>query len=339
MMRTSLALAALLGREVVLENIRAGRPNPGLAAQHVTCVRAAAAICGARAEGDQVGSGMVRFCPGALNPGQYCFDVADVCPSAGSVTLVLQTVLPPLLYAGGRSRVTVRGGTNVPWSPPYEYLAHVFAPALARMGAALELRRTRAGWYPAGGGEVQATVHPLGNSLGPVELAERGRLVTLEAVSTVSAQLPDHIARRQLTGALQALPTDLSRLAKPTVERPEGGPGTCLLLAAAFEKGYGGASALGERGKPAEKVGRETAEKFKAFWDSGATVDVHLADQLLLYAALARGRSVYLAERATQHLRTNAWVIQQFLDVDITLDGDVPCRVVVEGAGIVPSCG
>lgn len=337
MVRTSLSLATLLGRELRLSNIRAGRPNPGLAAQHVTCVRAAAAICGGRVEGDHVGSTALRFCPGVLRPGEYRFDVADVRPSAGSATLVLQTVLPPLLYAGGASELTVRGGTNVPWSPPFEYLAHVFAPALARMGAALQLRRTRSGWYPAGGGELQAIVHPLDAALRALDLAERGEVVSLHAISTVSADLADHIAQRQLTAGLQHLPTALSPRVKRSVERPEGGPGTCFLLAAAFAGGNAGASTLGERRKPAEQVGRETADEFRAFWDSDATVDVHLADQLLLYAALARGRSVYIAEKATEHLRTNAWVIQQFLDVDITLEGEAPCRVVVEGAGVVPS--
>jgi RNA 3'-terminal phosphate cyclase (ATP) len=334
MVRTSLSLAALLGCEVTVDNIRAGRPSPGLAAQHVTCVRAAAAICAARVEGDHVGSTTVHFRPGALAPGEYCFDVADVRPSAGSATLVLQTVLPPLLCAGGRSQVVVRGGTNVPWSPPFEYLAHVFAPALARMGANLELRRTRGGWYPAGGGELQATIGPAQGPLKPLALLERGRLVSLRAISTVSAGLADHIAGRQTTAGLQRLPSSVSRLAKRNVERPEGGPGTCFLLAAAFEGGNGGASALGERGKPAEQVGRETAEEFAAFWDSDAAVDGHLADQLLLYAALARGRSAYVAQQATEHLRTNAWVIRQFLDAEIALEGDAPCRVTVDGAGV-----
>jgi RNA 3'-terminal phosphate cyclase (ATP) len=336
MVRTSLSLAALLGCEVTITNIRAGRAKPGLAAQHVTCVRAAAAICGAQVEGDRIGSTVVRFRPGTLRPGEYRFDVADVRPSAGSATLVLQTVLPPLLHASGASQVTVCGGTNVPWSPPFEYLAQVFAPALARMGAGLEMRRLRAGWYPAGGGELRATITPPGGPLKPLDLAERGKFLSLQAISTVSASLADHIAGRQTTAGLQPLPAPLSHPARRSVERPEGGRGTCFLLAAAFERGNGGASALGERGKPAEQVGRETAHEFGAFWDSEATVDPHLADQLLLYAALASGQSVYVAQEATEHLRTNGWVVQQFLDVDIALEGDAPCRVTVKGAGVAP---
>lgn len=332
-LRTSLSLAALLGCELTIEKIRAGRSKPGLAAQHVTCVRAAAAVCGAQVEGDRIGSSELVFRPGALRAGQYVFDVSDVKPSAGSTSLVLQTVLPPLVFAGGPSEVTVRGGTNVPWSPPHEYLELVFLPAVARTGVRARMTRTRGGWYPAGGGQVRMEVEPTAGALCPLKLTEPGDLHSLTAVSTVSAGLPTHIAGRQLDSALKLLPHHVSRQARRRQERPEGGPGTCLLLAAEFTAGHAGASALGERGKPAEKVGQEAAEAFLQFLQSDAAVDLHLGDQLLLYAALADGPSVILAQERTLHLETNAHVIGQFLDVRIELKGDRPVMVRVEGAG------
>ncbi|NSW57747.1 MAG: RNA 3'-terminal phosphate cyclase [Armatimonadetes bacterium] len=333
-LRTSLSLAALLGCELQITDIRAGRPKPGLAAQHVTCVRAAAAICGAEVRGDAVNSGQVVFRPGTIQAGDYLFDVSDVRASAGSVSLVLQTVLPPLLFADGPSQVTLRGGTNVPWSPTFEYLSHVFLPAIRRLGAECTLKRARGGWYPAGGGEIVAGISPLQGHLQPVQLTDRGDLRALDAVTTVSDGLPEHIAKRQLASALQELPTQLSRRARRTTHRPEGGPGTAVLLAGTWESGHAGAGALGERGKPAERVGAEAGEEFRAFIESGAAVDRHLADQLLLYAALAEGTSRYTAQARTLHLDTNAWVIHQFLGDRVSIEGDGPATVSVEGIGL-----
>ncbi len=333
-LRTSLSLAALLRRPVEITNIRAGRPKPGLAAQHVTCVRAAAAVCGATVSGDEIGSRQLSFEPGKPASGSYRFDVADVRPSAGSTGLVLQTVLPPLLFTGGDSRVTIRGGTNVPWSPCYEYLADVFLPAIQRAGAQVTLQRTRGGWYPAGGGEIIATVQPPPQPLQPFDLADPGKLASLRVTSTVSDRLPEHIVKRQTTAALRDLPHEVSRLAKRVVSRPTGGPGTCLAIAATYGSGHAGATALGERGKPAEKVGAEAAGNFTAFLESGAAVDAHLGDQLLLYAALADGTSVILSEAATEHLRTNAAIIQRFLDVEIGLEGNAPVRITVRGPSL-----
>lgn len=333
-LRTSLSLAALLGRELQITGIRARRPKPGLAAQHVTCVRAAAAICSAEVCGDEVNSGRVAFRPGKTQAGDYLFDVSDVRSSAGSVSLVLQTVLPPLLFAGAPSRVVLRGGTNVPWSPPFEYLAHVFLPAIRRMGAECTLERTRGGWYPAGGGEIVAWICPVRSRLQPLTLVDRGDLRALEAVTTVSDRLPEHIAQRQLQSALRELPTQVSRLARRTTLRPEGGPGTAVLLAGTWESGHAGVGALGQRSKPAEQVGAEAGEEFRAFLDSGAAVDTHLADQLLLYAALAEDTSRYTAQHRTLHLDTNAWVVQQFLGDRVGVAGDGPAEVSVEGIGL-----
>jgi len=333
-LRTSLALSALLGVELEITRIRAGRSKPGLAAQHLTCVRAIAEVCGAEVSGDDVGSQVVRFRPGAIRAGRYTFDVADIKPSAGSVGLVLQTVLPALLYAGALSEVTLRGGTNVPWSPPFEFLRDAFLPAVSRAGVRARIERTRGGWYPAGGGELLVRIEPLAGPLRPLWMAKPGPLRKLTVTSTVSADLPEHILKRQSTAALLCLPQQVARQAKRIAEQPPGGPGTCLCLAAEFERGNAGAAALGERRKPAEAVGKEAGEAFRAFLDSEAAVDRHLADQLLLYASLAEGESEISGECSTEHLRTNAWVIHQFLGERIRLEGESPVVIHVEGAAL-----
>jgi len=335
-LRTSLSLAMLLGRELTIDRIRAGRPKPGLAAQHVTSVLAAARVCGARVEGADIGSQSLRFTPGRPAADRYCFDVADVRPSAGSTGLVFQTVLPALLFSGGASQLTIRGGTNVPWSPCYEYLREVFLPTIARAGVDCSLRRTRGGWYPSGGGQIVSRIQPLDGSLRPLNLPAPGALSRLLVTSVVSSTLPDPIAHRQAGAALKLLPHEVSRVARRVVERPEGGPGTCLAIAASFRTGNAGATALGERGKPAEKVGAEAADRFIGFLSTKAAVDLHLADQILLYAALAAGKSVILAEATTEHLRTNIWVIRQFLDVEMTVEGDGPVLIRVQGVGFAP---
>lgn len=333
-LRTSLSLSVLLGAELEIHSIRAGRSKPGLAAQHVTCVRAAAAICRAEVRGAEVGSQTVRFAPAALRGGQYVFDVSAVKPSAGSVGLVLQTVLPALLYAAEPSHLVLRGGTNVPWSPCFEYLRDVFLPTVERAGVRATIERLRGGWYPAGGGELSVAITPLRAPLRPFLMPKPGPLRRLSVTSTVSAGLPEHILKRQTNAALQCLPSELSRRAKRVEERPEGGPGTCLCLAAEHERGHAGASALGERGKPAETVGKEAGAALADYLASGAAVDRHLADQLLLYAALAEGESVISGECCTEHLTTNAWVIHQFLGERVTMQGESPVVIHVEGAGI-----
>ncbi|HVO15794.1 MAG TPA: RNA 3'-terminal phosphate cyclase [Alphaproteobacteria bacterium] len=313
-LRTALSLAAIAGRSVRFVNIRAGRPKPGLAAQHLTAVRAAAALCAARVTGDALGSVELDFAPQApARPGSYVFDVAEARKggSAGSVTLVLQTVLPPLALAEGRSTVVLRGGTHVDGGPSVDYAQEVWLPVLGAMGMDARLDLVRPGWFPIGQGEVVAEIAGGAAPLRPLQFRDRGAAKTLWGRATTS-NLPDHVAQRMAGHAAGLLEAQAREASIATLRTAAVATGAALFLGADYVQGRGGATALGARGKPAEKVAEEAVAQLLAYDRSGAAVDSHLADQLIVPAALASGPSAFTTQRVTRHLTTNAWVVRQF---------------------------
>jgi len=318
-LRTALALAVALGRAVALTRIRAARPKPGLQPQHLAVVRALAAISDAEVDGDRRDSTELRFTPRALRSGEWRFDVGP--SSAGAVTLILQAVLLPLILAAGASRLTLVGGTHVPWSPPFQYLTEVFLPALARTGVAASATLSRWGWYPAGGGEVAATLVPGRPARGFVAPGTEAAITGLSAVS----RLPRAIAERQRTRALERLEAEgLGAAIALEEDRAALGPGTILFLSV---RGRAGFSALGRRGLPAERVADDAVDQLLGWRRSGAALDEHLADQLVPYLALAPGASSYTCPRITGHLRTVAELVGRFLPVEITLEDSRPAEV------------
>jgi RNA 3'-phosphate cyclase len=321
-LRTALALAAALERPVCLEGIRARRPKTGLRPQHLTAVRALAAISDAVVEGDELGSTAVSFAPRGLRGGDYHFDVGAEQGSAGSVSLLFQSLLLPLILAGAASRLTLIGGTHVPWSPSVHYLTRVFLPALRSGGieASLELRRW--GWYPAGGGEIEARIAPAlaVESFAP-ELSPATRISGLSAVS----RLPRSIAERQRDRVMERLfAAGLGADIEVEEDVKALSPGTLLFLAV---NGQAGFAALGRRGLPAERVADDAADQLLAWMASGAVIDDHLADQLVPFLALISGHSVYSCPTISPHLRTVAWVVERFLPVHIGLHEGSPSRV------------
>lgn len=316
-LRTALALSVLLQQPVTIENIRAGRKNPGLAAQHLTAVHAAAALCDASLSGDHLESTRLTFQPRhAPSPGEYHFDVAQARSggSAGAATLVLQTVLLPLAFASGESRVTVKGGTHVPWSPPFHYLDQVYRPALARMGIHCRLTLRAWGWYPAGGGEIEAVI--AGGApwpLPPLDLPEsRGPLREVVGLA-VASSLPAHIAQRIAARAFNLLrQAGLPARIEPVRTRSVS-PGAGIFLTADYGAVQAGFSALGRRGKPSEQVAAEAVEALLAFHRRQALVDMHLADQLILPLALTDRPARLPVDTITHHTLTNIWVVEQFL--------------------------
>ncbi len=319
-LRSALALSALTGRPVRVENIRARRPNPGLQAQHLSAVKAAAMLCRAQVQGATLGSTTLTFVPQAPpSPGTYTVDVgaARAGGSAGSVTLILQAILLPLAYAPGTSRVMLRGGTHVPWSPPFHYVRDVLLPCLGRMGLQAEVHLERWGWYPMGGGEIQLYVYgPLEGDgwyrLKPMTLDQRGPLRRLWGWAAVS-NLPLEIAKRMAGRANRllreaGLPDEVEAI---QAESP--GPGAGIFLIAEYASIRAGASAYGKKGVPAERVAEEAVSEFLAFHRSGAAVDPHLADQLILPLALSSGASRFITSCITGHLLTSIWVACHFV--------------------------
>jgi len=336
-LRTALALSALTGQPAQIDNIRARRRNPGLAPQHLAGVRALAALCGAEVKGDSAGSSRVDFAPGGpVQAGEYIFDVAALAGqgSAGAVTLLLQALLWPLLYANSESRLTLRGGTHVEWSPPVDYVRDVLLPTLAPTGVNVTCNLAAWGFYPVGGGELQVTITPLAGPLRPLQLEDRGALEGISGAA-VAAELPAHIAQR-IGNRAQNVLRQAQLPAAITPERVRGkSAGAEIFLVARYAHSLAGFSALGRQGKPSDAVADEACEALLTHHIQGAPVDPHLADQLLVPLALADGRSVFRTSQITQHLLTNAQVIRAFIDAAITIDGTEgePGTVTVTGIG------
>ncbi len=329
-LRSSLSIAAITGQPIQINRIRAGRQKPGLAAQHLTAVRAAAAICHAQVQGDALGSMTLEFIPSSsVQAGTYTFDVSEARQggSAGAITLVLQTILLPLVLASGNSQVTLRGGTHVSHSPSMTYIEQVYLPMLHRMGVGVEAKLNAWGWYPQGGGEVELLMNGV-SKLGGINLVERGDLQQVRGLAVVT-ELPSHIPQRMASRAENLL---REAQLKPNIQplRAKGiAPGAGLFLTAEYENSESGFGALGRLGLPADKVAQMACEELLKFHQTGAPVDEHLADQLLLPAALASQNSKYWVAEITQHLTTNAWVIEQFGLARVTVD-EVDKMVAVE---------
>lgn len=304
-LRSALSLAVALGRAVRVTNVRAGRGKPGLLRQHLTALRAAAAISNGTVEGGELGSTEVVLRPGPVRAGWYEFGVG----SAGSTLLVLQTVLPPLFLADGPSTIELEGGTHNPMAPPFEFLRDSFAPQLARTGVNLALELVRPGFHPAGGGLVRAVVTPVTVSR-PLELLERGAARSHRAEIGL-AHLPREIADREWHALRRALAdTDLQRVDHDLTSSV--GPGNHVSLHLEFEHGSEVLTAFGERRVSAERVGQRVAREARRYLEASAPVGEHLADQLMLpLALLAGGRYRTLAP--SLHARTNADVVNLFL--------------------------
>ena len=317
-LRTALALSAILRQPFTIHHVRSKRKNPGLQAQHLEAVKAIAQITEAQTEGVQFGSQKITFIPQKILAGEYHFEVR----TAGSVTLLLQAVLLPLCFSKGISTVTLIGGTHVPWSPTFHYLSEVLLATLQRMGVSAEATIEKWGFYPKGGGRIQLTINPL-RVLRPISLVNRGSLKRIRGISAIS-NLPRHVADRQKEQALKRIQRELKTDGEITVlyDVPSNGPGSFLFMLVEYENVLAGFSSLGVRGKPAEKVADEAVDSLKDYIESDGCIDPHLADQVVPFMALAKGNSSFTTKRITEHLLTNLWVIQHFLGVAISREGE-----------------
>jgi RNA 3'-terminal phosphate cyclase (ATP) len=333
-LRTALSLSAVTARPFHLSNIRTGRRHPGLLPQHLAAVRATAAISGATVCGDRLGSTELSFSPAhPARSGSYVFDVAETAGqgSAGSVSLVLQTLVVPLGLAEGASTVVLRGGTHVQWSPSFDDLVNGYFPALRRIGFRIDARLERWGFYPVGNGEISCEIgiDRGAAELNPIQMVDRGPLRQI-AGNAVAANLPAHIPQRMADRARASL-ADLGVPINILPQRVTAvGPGAGIFLVARYENMAASFSGYGRLGKPSEAVADEAAAALLEHHASDAAVELHLADQLLLPLSLAAGRSVFTTPRPSGHLTTNAWNIGKFAIADISIDPGTPCRVGIQ---------
>lgn len=309
LLRTALSLSLCTGTGFTMTRIRAKRAKPGLMRQHLTAVNAAARIGNAYTEGAELGATSLRFEPGPVVPGEYAFATG----SAGSATLVLQTVLPPLWRCDAPSRLRLEGGTHNPLAPSADFIADTYLPTLAKFGVDASIEVERPGFFPAGGGILHVGISPA-STLRHVECVERGALESIEATAMLSG-LASSIGQRELDVLGRRF--DLGQNALQLRQtRPSLGPGNALLLRVRHAEHVETFTGHGERGVSAERVAERLADEVQAYLKSSACVGEHLSDQLLLPMALAGG-GAFTTATISEHLQSNARLIEKFLPVDI----------------------
>ncbi len=336
-LRTAVSLSALTMKPIRVSNIRAGRPKPGLKHQHIAGIEVTGKIVDAKIQGLEVGSADVEFVPRQHRGGNVNYDVG----TAGSISLVLQAALPPAVLSPEPVSFKLRGGTDVKWSPPIDYLQNVFVPTLEILGSKIEIIQERRGHYPRGGGYVTCDVIPT-DGIKSFERVQFGKLIGVGGISHC-VRLPGHVAERQAIAAGDIIHRNLE--VEPHIDRESYskerdkhlGPGSGIVIWAESEYGFRiGADSLGERGKSAEDVGRDAASQLVAEVSTGMTIDSHLCDMLIPYLAVAKGTSKIGVTKITSHLTTNIWAVKQILGTRVELQGKTgeSGTILVEGMGL-----
>lgn len=320
-LRMAIALSAITKKPIEVENIRAGRPNPGLRRQHLTAIESVARICDAKIEGMKISSESIKFYPKKIMGGEYSFDIG----TAGSITLVLQACILPSIFAEEKTGIKLTGGTDVKWSPPWDYFENVFIPLLRKMGAKINITLIKRGYYPKGGGKGEVEIDP--SKIKPINLGKG--CDSIKGIVHLS-NLPKNIGERMKKSAER----ELDKYMKPEIDIEMGkspSPGVGIVLWA--ENGtILGSSSLGEKGVPAEKLGMNAARNLIEEMKNGATLDMHAADQLLPYMALVN-KGKFLAREVSEHAKTCGWLIEKFLDVDIKISDERGLKRVIVGKG------
>lgn len=332
-LRTALSLSSIFMSPFRIFNIRKGRKKPGLMPQHIACVRAMQLLSGAEVTGDEKGSLELTFKPRKVKGGDFFFDIG----TAGSVSLVFQTIIPSLVFTGNKGAITLNGGTHVPFSPPFDYLKGVFVPVLGRLGVKIDLSIESYGFYPKGGGKIRANIFPP-EEIKPLRLTERGRIVKISGCSGVG-NLPVSIAERQRNAFINRIKAGIKDIGGPVeislADVPAAGQGSFIHVNLETENALSGFTALGERGKRAELVGEEAATELIDYYSTGAALDKHFSDQIVLYLSMSKGDAIFTTSCITQHLITNLQVIDLFCKIHYSLEGDIgkPGAVKIMRAG------
>lgn len=307
MLRTALSLSVIKGKSFRIENIRGKRPNPGLKRQHLEAVKAAKKISDAEVEGDDIGSEKLEFRPRKLRDDPFSSNIG----TAGSITLLYDSVLPVTSQFNNSFRLTAKGGTDVKWSPPLSYFKEVKLPLIRGFGVKAEAELKKSGYYPKGGGEAKLVTEE--HSLKNIELTERGKLQGFEIYSKASKELEDQdVADRQADEAKRILKNShmSAEVGKNVNYEKTASPGSSILIKAFYENSIAGFSSLGEKGKRSESVAKDAVQDFKRFHSSDAAVDEYMADQLLVFLAIIGGE-IRIPE-VTSHVRTNIGVVEKF---------------------------
>ena len=314
-LRTALSLSAVTGQPCKIFNIRKGRPNPGLKAQHLNAIETVARLCNGKLKGNKIGSTTIEFYPGEITGGKFSVDIG----TAGSITLLLQTIIPPAIYTKKEIEIEIRGGTNVMWSPSIDYFRHVFCNFLDRMGVYVKIDVQKRGFYPRGGGVVRFREVP-GQRLKKLSITERGKFKRIDIWSVCSKDLKGRrVAERQIEGFKKVLSYTEHEHSLYTDTLSTG---SCIHAHAHFENTKLGADFIGSPGMPAEDVGMECAKILKDEMNSGATLDRWMGDQIIPYMALAGGGE-FSASEITNHAKTNMWVTEKFLPVKFEVNGNI----------------
>ncbi len=322
-LRTALALSMCSGKAFRIDNIRAKRKKPGLLRQHLTAVEAARTLCNGDASGAVISSRTIEFSPGKVNAGDYRFAVG----TAGSATLVLQTVLPPLLGTDAQSVLRLEGGTHNPWAPPYHFIERAFLPILGQLGVTCASKLTRWGFFPAGGGMFEVRVFPSPTPGKPLDLTERGEFRRAEVLAGI-AQIPWEVADDEAKAIVKTVRFPVGNARAEEV--PSIGPGNVAMLEVEFDRSRTVFTGFGLLGVSRKAVAAEVTRQANRFFKSGVAVDQHLADQLLIPLAL-RGGGSFTTTEPTPHLTTNTEIVRIFLDTTITVTklGDDSWKITV----------
>jgi RNA 3'-terminal phosphate cyclase (ATP) len=337
-LRTAIALSAMMMKPIRIYNIRAKRSPQGLRPQHMTAVKAVAWLADADVKGLSVGSSEVVFIPKRLRGGKTTFDAG----TAGSTTLILQSLMPAMAFAEERVEAEIRGGTNNPMAPAFEYLSYVLLPVLRQMGCNFSLELMRRGFYPRGQGIVRVRSEPV-DYLKPIRLTEFSGIEKISGIS-YSCRLPGHIAERMARSASKFLSangyenTDISlEVLQADAPKCSVDPGCGIILFARTKDGNIIASdSLGRLGVPAEKIGEEAAADLVKQLNAKAPVDKHLGDQLVIWTAIAKGHSEYRVTELTLHTLTSIEVCKRLTGAEFVVEGTIgePGRIYCKGIGL-----
>ena len=336
-LRTAVSLSALTMKPIRITNIRSGRPKPGLKRQHIAGIELTGMLVNATIKGLDLGSTTIEFTPYERCSGTFNYDVG----TAGSISLVLQAVLPPAVLSSEPIILNLQGGTDVKWSPPVDYMNNVFTHTIARMGPKIRINQKKRGHYPRGGGKVSCEVVPV-DEIRPLDQVKFGQVMKVSGISHC-VRLPDHIADRQAASAEDLIQKRLgieSEIVRESYQKgddPHLSPGSGIVIWAEDERGIRiGSDMLGERGKSAEKVGNSAASNLVGEISSKMAIDSHLCDMLIPYLAFASGKSRIGVSKITSHLTTNIWATEHILGIQLNLEGESNKSGVlsIKGAGL-----